>query len=106
MNDNKHDERIEEINEKLESLKSTDKLTSLEALDQATNIVKLINAVIEKGTDNPAELYEKANMAYLIAAEKVPKNERDSVAFPSNFWSMRAKQARVEPYRKIERDRS
>lgn len=88
-------EYIEEINAKLESLKAVDKLTSVEALSRANEIVKMINTVIENSGANSAELYEKAEDAYLIASEKAPKDERDMVAFPSNFWSMRAKQERV-----------
>jgi len=57
----------------------------------------MINEVIEIGSVNSAELYEKARDAYIIASEKVPKDERDKVAFPSNFWSMVAKQEKIRP---------
>lgn len=86
---------IEEINIKLELLKAEDMLTSGDALSRANEIVKMINEVIEIGNVNFAELYEKARDAYIIASEKVPKSERDKVAFPSNFWSMRAKEEKI-----------
>ena len=88
-------EDVEEINVKLECLKASDKLTSVEALTRANEIVKMINDVVEIGGVNSAELYEKARDAYLIASEKVPKDERDMVAFPSNFWSMRSKEEKI-----------
>lgn len=88
-------EKIEKINIKLELLKAEDRLTATDALSRANEIVKMINEVLVVGNENSYELYEKARDAYILASEKVTIDKRDAVAFPSNFWSMRAKEEKI-----------
>jgi hypothetical protein len=92
---------ISEIEENIKSLRETEKLTPVEALSRANEIVKVINNVAdeeaEKGNyEALSKLYEKAADAYLSAAKNVPKESMDKVAFPANYWSMRAKQMQLQ----------
>jgi len=91
---------LTEIEEKLNTLGEMGELTPVEAMSRANEIVKAINKVIEvqvgeEDYETLAKLYEKAANAYLLAAEKVSRESRDRVAFPANYWLMRARQVRL-----------
>ncbi|MHC1611159.1 MAG: hypothetical protein ACXQTW_06140 [Candidatus Methanospirareceae archaeon] len=91
---------LTEIEEKLNTLGEMGELTPVEAMSRANEIVKAINKVIEVQVEEEdyetlAKLYEKAASAYLLAAEKVSRESRDRVAFPANYWLMRARQVRL-----------
>lgn len=91
---------LAEIEERENSLRKKEDLTPVEAMSRANEIVKAINKVVEvqveeKDYKTVEELYEKAADTYLLAAEKVPRESRDKVAFPANFWSMRARHVRL-----------
>jgi hypothetical protein len=91
---------LSEIEEKVKSLREITGLTPFEALSMVNGTVGAINKVVEhqveKGNYETLEkLYKMAADAYLLAAEKVPKESRDRVAFPANYWSMRARQERL-----------
>jgi hypothetical protein len=80
------------------------KLNKNQALRLANEIVKTVNDRIK--TLNPnreqiSSLYRDAASAYEIAASKVALEDRDDVAFPSNYWTMRSKQILVTPERFI-----
>lgn len=92
---------LSEIEEKLESLSTAKELTPIEAVSKANEIVEAINNIVEvqvkrENYETLEELYEKASDAYLLAAKKVPRESRDKVAFPANYWSMRAKQMQIQ----------
>ena len=92
---------LSEIEEKRKSFGEIVELTPVEALSRADEIIEVINkavvAQVEEGNYKTLEkLYENAAETYLLAAEKVPKESRDSVAFPANYWSMRARQMRLK----------
>lgn len=92
---------LSEIEEKRKSFGEIEELTPVEALSRADEIIEVINkaveAQVEEGNYKTLEkLYENAAETYLLAAEKVPKESRDSVAFPANYWSMRARQMRLK----------
>ena len=92
---------LSEIEEKVKSLRETKELTPVGALSIANEIVGAINKVVEVKVEKEnyktlENLYEKAAETYLLAAEKVPKESRDRVAFPANYWSMRATQVRLK----------
>ena len=92
---------LTEIEEKVKSLGEIEELTSAEeAMSRANEIVKAINKVVEVQVEEEdyetlEKLYEKAASTYLLAAEKVSRESRDRVAFPANYWSMRARQVRL-----------
>lgn len=91
---------LTEIEEKGNSLRKKEDLTPVDAMSRANEIVKAINKVVEVQVEEEdyrtvEELYEKAADTYLLAAEKVPRESRDKVAFPANFWSMRARQVKL-----------
>jgi hypothetical protein len=88
---------LAEIEEKVKSLGKIEELTTEQALSKANEIVKTINKVVEvqveeENYETVEKLYERAADTYLLAAEKVPRDSRDRVAFPANYWSMRAVQ--------------
>jgi HEAT repeat protein len=92
---------LSEIEEKRKTFGEIVELTPVEALSRADEIIEVINkavvAQVEEGNYKTLEkLYENAAETYLLAAEKVPKESRDSVAFPANYWSMRARQMRLK----------
>ena len=91
---------LTEIEEKVNTLGKMGELTPVEAMSRANEVVKAINKVVEEQVEEEdyetlAKLYEKAASAYLLAAEKVSRESRDRVAFPANYWSMRARQVRL-----------
>lgn len=91
---------LAEIEEKVNALGEIEELTPVEAMSRANEIVKAINKVAEVLVDVEdyeivEKLYEKAANSYLLAAKKVPKESRDSVAFPANYWSMLARQMKL-----------
>lgn len=92
---------LSEIEEKVKSLRETKELSSGEALSRANEITgeisKVIKVQLKKQNYKALErLYEMAAETYLLAAEKVPKEDRDSVSFPADYWSTRATQARLK----------
>lgn len=93
-----------EIDAMIEQLKGKGSMTRDEALSAANEIVEKINKLIDiygKTVDigERIELYEKAKDAYIMAAQKVPEEDRIRVLRPSSFWSMRADLAKVESKR-------
>jgi hypothetical protein len=91
---------LAEIDERVNSLGKIEGLTTEQALSTAYEIVKTINDVVEVQVEEEnyatvGKLYKRAAAAYLTAAEKVPRESRDRVAFPANYWSMRAVQAEL-----------
>lgn len=83
------------LNKQFQTLQKKENLKRRDAMKLANNIVKLINEFIQ--TNKPkgqelVDLYKKAGNAYQIASTKVPLNDRDNVAFPSNYWIMRSEQ--------------
>jgi hypothetical protein len=91
---------LAEIEEKVNALGEIEELTPVEAMSRANEIVKAINKVAEVLVDvedyeTVEKLYEKAANTYLLAAKKVSKESRDSVAFPANYWSMLARQMKL-----------
>jgi hypothetical protein len=89
---------LENVEKKLKDLQNKKKLKRREGLEFANNIVKAINDIIQVHDPIGSELvdlYRKAALAYEIASTKVPLKDRDNVAFPSNYWSMRCKQTQT-----------
>lgn len=81
-----------------------EKLTSLhtdQALGLANEVAKVVSGALreaEEAQDFAAieALARQAEKAYLIAAQKVPRSDRDMVAFASTYWSLKADHARLD----------
>ncbi len=95
-----------EISDMVEQLKGRGSITLDEALSAANEIVEKINKLIDiyaemEDIGKKIELYELAKDAYIMAAQKVPEEDRVRVLRPSSFWSMRSDLAKVESKRPI-----
>lgn len=85
----------------LKALEKTGQLSEIEALKRASDvsnhIVEVIVANPSLSQDDRHSLYSGAAKAYVLASQKVPEDKKDFVAFPSNYWWMRAQQTLFEP---------
>ena len=92
---------LEYIQNKIASLRQSGELDKTHALRIANDIMMTIDVYIQTKKPTPQELttlYNFAASAYEIASDKVPPKDRDDVAFPSNYWTMRSKQISVTPH--------
>ena len=99
MSDEKIILRQKEIYAMFKEFKFRGDMTLDEALSAANEIVEKINKLIatyklDKRTR--IDLYENAKDAYIMAAQKVPEEDKIRVLRPSSFWSLRADIVRLE----------
>lgn len=80
----------------LEAIKARKFAAPEDALENANHLVAVIAQLIEKNwqdenKDLVVELYKKAADAYVFASTHFTGDNRAKIAFPANYWTMRAR---------------